>query len=122
MKAELAASSPAMELHHALSAIDHACTQEEVFGVLRAYAESPLAGCSRWITGEIEEPGDIAAVALELARLRLSTVSAEPSLVAAEAVFARASMRSAALQDTTGAWTAYQARERSRHPASPGKG
>ena len=110
-----------MELQHALSAIDHACTHEEIFGVLRAYADSPLAGCSRWVKGEIEDARDVAAIALDLTRLRLATMSTEPSLLAAEAVFARASMRSAALLDSTGAWTTDQARQWVRNAASPGE-
>lgn len=110
-----------MQLERALAAIDHAGTQEEVLSVLRAFVRDPV-GSTALASAEIEGADDVAEIAFELARLRASTMSTDLGLVLAEALFARASMKMAALLDCTGAWVAYKARTGTSGTASPDGG
>ena len=108
-----------MNLDAALAAIDAAHTQKEVLGVLRAFAEGSLPASKVWSSLDDEDADGVAHIALELARLRLSTMSSEPELVAMETAFARACVKNAELLDATGAWMAYQARAHTSEGASP---
>lgn len=107
-----------MQLERALAAIDQARTQEEVLSVLRAFVRGPV-GSTVLASAEIESADDVAEIALELAHLRASTMSTDLSLVLAEALFARASMKMAQLLDCTGSWMAYKARAGTSGSASP---
>lgn len=108
-----------MNLDEALAAIESARTQREVLAALRTFAECSLPACRGWPALDDEDADGVATIALELARLRLSTASSEPELVALEAAFARACVKNAALLDSTGAWTAYQARTHAGGEAAP---
>jgi hypothetical protein len=99
-----------MHFEQALIAIDQARTQGDVLRVLKDYVHSPYADCAHWLDREILDASDVAEIALELTRTRLTTLTTPASLVNAEVVFARACVKNAALLDSSGAWKVYRAR------------